>query len=240
VLQLNDAALSGLKTSNPAGIIAIEDLIPWGLAVEAASAYCQEFVPDIALEKLDLTPEHVFSVEPSPPPASPVDTLRGLEASIRQLSGSESFHLNKVGFARAVVKTVERRAASDPDLSVVADNFRLLFSELGKRQRAAVRAESAGRISSRINRTRDRFVRAHPTTVSREDVILLIEDISGQLDNSVEAEDVRADMRKWHSTYELDDDPRSEIAAYEGFITDLKGLAYVGMRNASVEPPSQN
>jgi predicted ATP-dependent endonuclease of OLD family len=47
VMQLTDTDLNGIVTENPAGRVAIEDLIPLRIAIEAASFYCKEFVPDM-------------------------------------------------------------------------------------------------------------------------------------------------------------------------------------------------
>ena len=110
------------------------------------------------------------------------------------------------------------------------------FEALGVRQRKAVRAESVERVSSRINSARDRFMREHVSTATREHVLLLIEEISGQLDNSEEAEDVRAEMRSWRPRFHLDEDPREAIADIEDLHTALRSLAYLGKRNASTEP----
>lgn len=124
----------------------------------------------------------------------------------------------------------------EEDRQLLAANFRQLFTALGVRQRAAVRAESVERVSSRINRARDRFMREHVSTATREHVLLLIEEISGQLDNSEEAEDVRAEMRSWRPRFHLDDDPREAIEDIEELHTALRSLAYLGKRKAANEP----
>jgi hypothetical protein len=64
---------------------------------------------------------------------------------------------------------------------------------------------------------------------------MLIEEISGQLDNSIEAEDVRAEMRTWHVTFQLDEDPRAEISDVPALHAQLQSLAYLGVRNSATE-----
>jgi len=245
VLQLTDAELNGLRTDNPVGRVGIEDLLPLGIAIEAASIYCKEFVPDVdpasmALDRKKLfgkrtSAGHNSKVGGSKPTVKNKGLLDELECAIRDLSGESNFHLDKIGFARSVLSVLQQRAANDPELGTVESNFRLLLAELGRRQRKAVQAESAERISSRINRARDRFLRAHPERARREHVHLLIEEISGQLDNSNEAEDVRAAMRSWHQLFKLDDDPRGEIENFDELAGALKALAYTGARNAAPE-----
>ena len=146
--------------------------------------------------------------------------------------------MNKIGFARSVLTELASDAVQEEDRQLLAANFRQLFTALGVRQRAAVRAESVERVSSRINRARDRFMREHVSTATREHVLLLIEEISGQLDNSEEAEDVRAEMRSWRPQFHLDDDPREAIEDIEELHTALRSLAYLGKRKAANEPVS--
>lgn len=235
VLQLNDAALSSIEADNPVGLLAIEDLIPIDLAIEAAWAYCEEFVPEATVNSFNLDKAVVFKiVEPGEEPeggATPnKGTLDALERVMKEASGIASFHLDKVGFARSLTRVV-RDTGNTVALATLESNFRLLLSELGKRQRIAVHAENRERISSRIKRTRDRFIRNH-TRVRREHVLLLIEDISNQLDNSMEAEDIRAGMRSWHAKFSLNEDPRSEIEDVDALRAEIQSLAYIGVRNS--------
>lgn len=236
VLQLSDAELDGVTTDNPHGRVAIEDLIPFNIAIAAASRYCAEFVPDVDISTLGLSAGTVF--DEAPTKAGAKGTIDALEQAIRKVTGQESFELNKIGFARSVLAELASDAVQEEDRQLLAANFRQLFTALGVRQRAAVRAESVERVSSRINRARDRFMREHVSTATREHVLLLIEEISGQLDNSEEAEDVRAEMRSWRPQFHLDDDPREAIEDIEELHTALRSLAYLGKRKAANEPVS--
>lgn len=246
VLQLTDDELDGIVTDNPAGRVGIEDLLPVAIAIEAASVYCKEFVPDVDLDALGLDSQKLFpegiksnksdkKVQSGTSKSTVTNKglLSELERTIRELSGEANFHLDKIGFARSVLSVVHQRTGNDTDLEMVAANFRILLTELGRRQRKAVQAESLERISSRINRARDRFLRAHPERARREHVLLLIEEITSQLDNSNEAEDVRAAMRSWHQQFRLDEDPRGEIENFDGLIRALKALAYTGVRSVA-------
>ncbi|NMO00260.1 hypothetical protein HH308_03415 [Gordonia sp. TBRC 11910] len=240
VLQLSDTELDGVTTDNPHGRVAIEDLVPTGIAVAAAARYCAEFVPDIDVPALGLTVSSVFGEDSAEPAkAGAKGTIDAVEQAIRRIAAEENFELNKIGFARSVLSVLVELASEAPqerDRQVLAKNFRLLFSALGVRQRAAVRAESVERVASRINRARDRFMREHVSTATREHVLLLIEEISGQLDDSEEAEDVRAEMRSWRTRFHLNEDPREVIEDIEKLHTALRSLAYLGKRNAASEP----
>ncbi|MDN6488873.1 MAG: ATP-binding protein [Yaniella sp.] len=240
VLQLSDPELNDLVTDNPHGIVDIEDLIPTDIALAAAKRYCQEFVPEVDWSRITLTADLPYSNSSNEESSSirpgAKGSIHALEVKIRELSGVSGFELNKIGFARSVLVEIKNREDADLNVKTLEGNFKLLFFELGQRQRRALRAESVVRISSRINRTRDRFLREHVTKATREDVRLLIEEISGQLDNSVEAEYVLAEMRSWSSKFELDADPLEEIQDFDDLRSELRSLAYVGTRRAEKEP----
>lgn len=226
VLQVSDAELAAIETDNRGGVIVIEDLIPFSIAVEAVKAYCEEFVPDIAVDTLGLGVHDLVGDG---------GLVAQLERLVRSRSGKQRFHLDKVAFARAVIATLDHRgraqaADQDPDLARAQQNFTLLLSALARRQRQAVRAEAVDKISSRINRAKRQFLRTQRGTARREDVLALIEEISDQLDNSADAEDVRATMRRWRERFHLDEDPRAQIDDYPALVKAVEALAYQAVR----------
>ncbi len=226
VLQVSDTELASIETDNPGGVIVIEDLIPFSIAVAAVKIYCEEFVPDIAVDTLGLSVQDL---------AGDGGLVAHLERLVRSRSGKQRFHLDKVAFARAVTATLDQRSRAqaadpDPDLARAQQNFTLLLSALARRQRQAVRAEAVDKISSRINRAKRQFLRTQRGTARREDVLALIEEISDQLDNSSDAEDVRATMRRWRERFHLDDDPRAQIDDYPALVKAVEALAYQAVR----------
>lgn len=235
VLQLTDSALDGLQVENPGGPLTIEDLIPLDIAAEAVTLYCQELAPDVKLSPTSLNASGVWGTKTKARQEKPAGLAKRLERVV-QTAGSESFELSKVGYARCVLRVVEDRPEADGSVSVLGENFALLLSELGRRQRRVMEQQMEDRVSTRINRARDRFMRNHAKAAQKQDVLLLEEEISRQLDTSEEAEGVRAAMRRWHRKYALDDDPAEDLANLEEFIAGLKSLAYLGVREAAGEP----
>ena len=80
-------------------------------------------------------------------------------------TGVESFHLDKVAFARATVDVLTGKHggpdAKQADLDAAQINFKILLSQIALTQRRAERSESVDKISSRINRTKRDFTRTH-------------------------------------------------------------------------------
>lgn len=237
VLQLSDPELVEIDTDNPDGVTVIEDLVPFSIAVDAVKAYCDEFVPDIAVETMNLQLQDLAGDD------AKGGILARLERLVRARSGKQRFHLDKVAFARAVTATFADRspapgATPDPDLARAQRNFTLLMSALARRQRLAVRAEAVDKISSRINRTKRQFLRTQRGAARREDVLALIEEISDQLDNSADAEDLRATMRRWRERFHLEDDPRALVEDYPGLVKAIESLAYQAIRTSAGESAS--
>lgn len=236
VLQLGADRLDQLETDNPLGIVGIEDLIPLGVSIDAAAHYCREFAPQAAPHELQLTVDSVFPAG-SQGTERNRGTLKYLQEAIARETGNDSFHLDKIAFARATIEILTGRvnavAASSNDLKRAESNFRALLAEIGRCQRQAERAESVDRISSRINRAKRDFTRTHHDQARREDVSNLIEEISDQLDNSPEAEDVRATMRSWVREFELDLEPRALVADYPRLLSAVNSLAYQALRSSA-------
>lgn len=229
ILQLGQEDLGALTSDNPHGIVGIEDLIPFGIALAAAARYCSEFVPDLDLTSYTFDAQAIF---PKQRPNTNRGLLHYLEKAIATQSGKERFHLDKIAFARAVVEILEEPdSASVTEQEVVnaRENFVVLLGTLAHAQRGAERAESMDKISSRVNRSKRDFVRTHKGQARKEDVDGLIEDIGNQLDNSPESEDCRAIMRDWRRKFELDEEPRSLVGDYPGLLRAIDQLAYSGI-----------
>ncbi|KLL09765.1 MULTISPECIES: hypothetical protein [Protofrankia] len=234
-MQLGQNDLADLTTPNPLGVAGIEDIIPFGVAVAAAHVYCQEFVPTVDVVALQLDQSQVYddAVKTSPNRG----TLKYLESAIGARTGTPSFHLDKVAFSRAVIDVLAGKmpglTAAPDDIKVAHENFRILLTALAKAQRDAERAESVEKISSRINRIKRDFVRTRRGSARREDVLNLIEEISSQLDNSREAEDLRRQMRGWEEDFALLVDPREPVEDFAALLRAIQSLAYRAVRTSA-------
>jgi predicted ATPase len=238
VIQLAQGDVAGLITDNPLGIVGIEDIVPFNIAVLASTIYCREFVPSVNPLEYQLSVANVYPESPVPggPAAKNVGGLKFLEKAIASKAGIATFHLDKVAFARATVDVLTGTAdgieATEEDIQTATANFSLLLKTIAFYQRQSERAESVQKISSRINRAKKDFTRTRDGQARREDVVTLIEEINSQLDRSPEAEDVRAEMRTWYAIFELEVDPRKHVADYPGLLRALDSLAYQAVRAA--------
>lgn len=227
ILQVADLPDAGMQIDNPHGLLEIEDLIPLNVALGAAKRYVLEFLGPESADKLSGLASASVDFGKS------YSTHAAVQAALGPVLGSQ-FHLDKVGFARAVVSAVSEADDQPADASIegVEQNFRTLFRQLGRMQRDAVRDSSAERTSSRIRRARDSFLLDHPERARREDANVLFEEIDTTLGSSLDADELRLEIRRIQAEFGLDHDVADDIEDYERFKDALLSLAYQERRMA--------
>lgn len=119
---------------------------------------------------------------------------------------------------------------SRTEVAVLCSNFRALFSFLGARQRAATRELTEEKVDKKINRLRKAFLAGNPVGATREQGVLLLEDIEASLIQGPEADRVTYELRKITSNHSLSVDLAAEIDDYEQFAADLHSLVYTELR----------
>lgn len=227
VLQLGELRDNSMVSTRPGGILAIEDLIPLGIAVAAVKRYADEF----------LDPQEATTISSLTPAAVDFDSTKGTHDALEKAAAKKltGFHLDKVGFARAVIETL-RHDTDGAEAETIDANFRDLFAELGRRQRQAVREITTEKTSAKVKRLKRSFMLDHPNTATREQGLLLLEEIDANLDGSVDAEALRSTMRGIRRAHKLDDDPTEPIKDYVAFRDALEVLAYREI-NEVQDPP---
>lgn len=218
VLQLGDLSADDVVSTHPDGITAIEDLIPLEIGVAAIKLYAREFLgpaASVEIQKLEVAGISFAGC------AGTHDALQKSAAS-----RADGFHLDKVGFARSVVDVVRREKDLTDAASTLDRNFRALFRELGRRQRTAMREIANEKISAKIKRLKRSFLLDHPITATREEVTLLLEEVEAGLDNSIDAEALRSQIRGVRRTFELDDEPTESIKDFPRLRDALEVLVY--------------
>ncbi|GLY43017.1 hypothetical protein Amsp01_090400 [Amycolatopsis sp. NBRC 101858] len=215
-----------IRSDNPAGVVAIEDLIPLDVAVEAAKRYAESFMaPEKAAAIADLTVDEVVFDDSK-------DTHDAVEqAAAKRVTG---FSLAKVGFARCVLDVIGD-ANAPSGAGVADDNFRALFADLGKLQRQAMRELTTDQTSSKINRLKKSFLLDHRYSATKAQVSYLLEEIETALDTSLDADDVRNQIVSTKRALHLDGEGGDPIADYDEFKEELAKLAYKPLNDAQVE-----
>ncbi|WP_433272682.1 ATP-dependent nuclease [Actinosynnema sp. CS-041913] len=224
VLQLGDLPADEVVSTTGRSVLAIEDLIPLEIGVAAVKRYANDFLEPAEARKLgELRTTDVRSTEGK----GTHDALQEAAAGI--VTG---FHLDKVGFARSVIDAVrldDRLAAAAATLDA---NFRVLFRALGSKQRQAMRDITVEKTGSKIKRLKKSFLLDHPAVATREQATLLLEEIEAGLDNSVDAEDFKSQIRDIRRTFMLDDDPTESVEDFDSFRGGLDVLVYHEVNDA--------
>ncbi|MBW4705171.1 AAA family ATPase [Micromonospora sp. RL09-050-HVF-A] len=218
ILQLGDISADTVTSSNPASVIAIDDLIPVPIGIAAVKRYAAEFLDPQQAQKLQaLKPKDVN-----------FDDCKGAHDALERAAARlvEGLHLDKVGLARSVLDVVRYEEAPAQATETMDANFRVLFRELRRLQRRALREATTEKASAKIKRLKRSFLLDHPTWASREAGLLLLDDIETGLDNSIDAEDLRSQIRSVRRDFTLDDEPTEPIPDFPGFRGALDKLVY--------------
>lgn len=89
-----------------------------------------------------------------------------------------------------------------------------------------MREVTTEKTSAKIKRLKRSFLLDHPTNALKERASVLLEEVEAVLDNSVDAEALRSQIRTTRRDFELDDDPTKSISDFDGFRDALEQLVY--------------
>lgn len=234
ILQVGDLG-GDLGTATGRAPVETEDLVPLSVCFAAAETYLRDVCGASDEELPELT---LASIEEQIQQGGPV--FKAIEA--RFASIGDGFHIEKLGFARCVVETVAslaRREKGEQEardsLAKFDSNMKVLFRQLRTMQRRAVRELASERVSDRLDRARDSFLKDHPGHAKREHAVVLFEEIEMALDDSIESDEIRTELQRLRREFKLKDDLTEEIRDYDQFKHKLQHLRYVG-RLATQDP----
>jgi hypothetical protein len=220
VLQLGSLPEEDIKTNNPGGVAAIEDLVPDTVALAALKHYTAEVLDGDDADKVRALKLKDIKFGGA---AGTHDAIEGAaKAKV------EDFHLDKVAFARAILDVV----ATDDSLAGAAatmdTNFRTLFRTLGNLQRRAMRDIATEKTSAKIKRIKTSFLLDRPHGATREQALVLLEDIEAALETrkSLDDEELRLQVRRLRNDHKLENDPAEPIEDYNRFREALDTLTY--------------
>ena len=197
--------------------VEIEDLVPTPLAIRAANEYFRE------IEEFRGESPAAFTIGELPAPL-PAD--ESVFDALNTLAEARGRHIDKIGFARAVIGICEKEGSDDADVAAFLTRMRPLFRKLTETQRAAERDASKARISSLVDRLQSNFRRDHPDVATAEQALHLLEDVTDVLDESREADAVRTRLLQLRRDFALDDHETLTIDRYDVLLVELAGLKH--------------
>jgi predicted ATP-dependent endonuclease of OLD family len=211
-------------------VVSIEDLVPLEIALNATKRYGHEICDFNEDDEEKLTPEAVRKA---------LVQEKGIFPALEEAFAAahpDKPHLDKVGFARFVPQeaTVLRELAKSGNQDAIQSmerfdaNFRALFSSLNHMRRDAERESRGERVSSRVERAKRSFVLDHPTSASKEQAAILLEDIEAVLDKTLESDQIRNEVQRLRREFKLDVDLTEQISDLPAFRHQLERLKYAG------------
>lgn len=236
ILQIGE--LKALRSPMGQALVETEDLIPLAICVLAAQRYVREVcaVDEDTVQRVTADAILEQAKEGHGIFKAIQDCLRSIDPQL---------HIEKIGFARAVIEVVAELAARPKEdveaftaLGEFAANMKSLFQRLRQMQRQAERELSSDRVSARVNRAKSSFLQDHASGAKREHVFVLFEELEAALDNSEEADQIRLELQALRRDFRIDDDLTAPVDDYGQFCERLERVRYAG-RLATQEPTLQ-
>lgn len=237
ILQIGELLTSESPPELPTNRILreTEDLVPIEIACEAAKLYLREFIAATDAQIKAITVEAIETNW-----RQDLTLYDAMCELVKHSLGADA-HIDKVGFARSVASLVadvvaDRRTPLSPGaINRFSVNFGSLLAQLAARQRASEREGVEERITARVERAINNFLRDYPNGCKREDAAILFEDIESVLDDSKEGDQVRVGLQDLRRRFSLSQEIASPIAEYSDFVSGLTMVRYAP-KNLTQDP----
>lgn len=211
------------------GIVELEDLVPVSLANEAIKKLAQTVLPRDQAEAFLKNWSDVKPIQGE-------KTFKLLQKAAIEASQkgdlARPLEVEKVPFARSVIDLALDSKATLKVQRELYENFRPTLALIEAKQREAMRDHAHTKISTIIKRLRKNFVADHPNNIRKNEVTVLLENLTAQLPrDAAEADKVFDDIRKIQRDFKLADEPRSMLTDPQALRDRLYALTY-GITNA--------
>jgi energy-coupling factor transporter ATP-binding protein EcfA2 len=226
IVNVGDWAKSNAKRLAPAQGVAIvepEDLIGLAVAIDAARNYAVKF--------LELSRGEAEKLDEADLSAALPSNKGSMFDALTQVFGTAfgRAHIEKVGFAKEVVATLaaaRTRGSLLPDYESTEKNFGVLLAHLASVLRTAEDEELNRRLSNRLERLVDRFLKDFPNPTTRENGRRLVDEASNSVEDSDAGERVKLKAAAMRRDFHLDEDLTKPIENFPDFRERVRALRY--------------
>jgi len=236
ILQIGDLKDEFHLLENITTQLEIEDIVPLSIYIKATKLYLQEFLQIDETELAFLTEDLILS--------NAVDQTmhNAIQISLSQFP-DKNWDVNKVGVTRNIIDVVhhwsqQRESLQQSEaeaLQFFEKNFKALFKRLNSMQRRAQQSLTYEKLSQKIERLKKNFIALHSISARREDAVILLDEIEGILEGSIENEDIKEieaiknAIQNLKRDYKLDVEMNNAIHDYIGFQMGLERVKYAGL-----------
>jgi predicted ATPase len=211
ILQLGD-----LDLAKEVAVKEIEDLIPVDMAAAAMNACIEEVARFRETKAPTITPERI---------QAEITLGKSMFDGIQAIATVEGGHIEKLGFARAVVEVLQQdKSVLQGSIDVFLERMAKLFKAVNKARREAQREADRERLGAMIMRYHRIFIRDHKISATCEQGSEILEEIQSELDDTPQSDDVRLQIQMMRREFALDDDPSAEIPRFEDFVARFANL----------------
>jgi predicted ATPase len=200
-----------------------EDLIALPVAAAAARRYAETVLGIQPAETVKLTADSLRSCLADKPSV--------WDATVKAFGlAFPDEHIEKVGFARDVVRVLEAVSESsaedelDSAVATTQANFSYLLGQLADLLRDARTTEDDAQQRDRVGRLVRGFLHDHPGGVTRDQARILFREIGKALEDTDEGDARRTALAHLRRRYGLDSEPLEQVPDYDRFKQELSGL----------------
>jgi predicted ATP-dependent endonuclease of OLD family len=227
LLKFNSDSQSKIDFPEGIKLSEIEDLIPLPICIKAAKTYAEEFCV-ASKGAFELITEDDIKGKLSEGKTIFSAINECFKECLKEI-GEEELQIERIGFARYVLKTV-KRISNEPndDRDVIEEfkkRFKFLFELLNERERKATEGLNADSISQKIVRRIDSFIQDYPNSPKRGIAKRLFKSMEDVLDSSRESDHFRSAIQEIRNEYNIETEPNQIINEYEKF--KEAGLNYI-------------
>lgn len=238
ILQIGDLREElSLITENATEKLETEDIIPLPICIQATKFYLQEIFKIDETEVSFLTEDFVLRRF-----NNNLNIFDVINLSLKDIP-ERDFRIDKVGFARNIIRTVNEWSNPQPiidgdkanALQIFESNFKVLFTKLNSMQRRAQQKLTQEKLSQKIERLKKNFLSLHTISARREDAVILLDEIESILEDNLENESlleieaIKKAIQNLRRDYKLDIEISKSIDDYKGFETGLGRIKYAGL-----------
>ena len=204
------------------GLVEMEDLVPLELAVAATKKYVEDYCSWDEEALAAITREAVVEHHQG----EPQRLFTGMRDFVASIDANVS--MQKVGFSRAVVAVVREGQADG--IAGFEARMKALLRKLNQMQRRAMRERAAERVGKRFEREKDKFLQDHPDRATREQVGLFLEIVEDLLDDSLEGDQIRTELKELRREFTLEEEVTRKVKNYNDLKERLVGIRYAPLR----------
>ncbi len=207
----------------------LEDMIPLTIAVKSAKFWLVNYggLNQSIANKLT---ENLVSQQMN----QNLTLFKSIQTCIKIITHDQII-IDRLGFNRSVVDLINQQTEVKSSnktkifslkLKELEHNFKILFSEINQKKRDAQNLNQQEKLTQKISRIKQSFIKDYPLTATKEAGLILLENIEKVLETNNKETKIKSMIEHLKKQYQLNQNLTQLIQNYEQFKEDLNKIKY--------------